>query len=116
MAEVLSAGDAIPPRCEVIEVHVTELRQLFHSLDPAPFQERDLDPDAEAFIVGWATELPRDVPLGLRVHLDRRAGLPQEASLLRDAIHQFFAQRGAAARRQLRALLRRGRISLLIGL
>ncbi len=45
-----SAGDPIPPNCQVIEVHVRELNQLFNAIDPAPFRERDLDPDAEEFI------------------------------------------------------------------
>ena len=46
-----------------IAVHVGELKQLFHSLDPTPFRERDLDPKAEEFIAGWARELPADAPL-----------------------------------------------------
>jgi hypothetical protein len=63
-----------------IEVRVAELRQLFNAIDPSPFHERDLDPKAEAFIVGWARELPRDAPLALRVHLDRACGREDEAS------------------------------------
>jgi hypothetical protein len=49
-----SAGDPIPPKCPVIEVHVSELRQLFNAIDPSPFRDKDLDPKAEEFIVGWA--------------------------------------------------------------
>lgn len=111
-----SAGDPIPQRCSVIEVHVGELKQLFNSIDPSPFRQRDLDREAEEFIVGWAKDLPRDVPLALVVDLDREAGLPDEAAVLRDAIHEFFRQRAEAYRRRLRELLRRGRTSLLIGL
>ena len=62
-----SAGDPIPPNCQVIEVHVAELNQLFNAIDPAPFRQRDLDPDAEDFIVGWAREMPADAPLALDV-------------------------------------------------
>jgi hypothetical protein len=29
-----SAGDPIPPKCAVIEVHVGELKQLFNAIDP----------------------------------------------------------------------------------
>ena len=112
----LSAGDPIPPKCSIIEVHVGELKQLFNSIDPSPFRTRDLDREAEEFIVGWAKDLPRDVPLALVVDLDREAGLPDEAAVLRDAIHEFFRQRAEAYRRRLRELLRRGRTSLLIGL
>lgn len=111
-----SAGDPIPPKCAVIEVHVGELKQLFNSIDPSPFRHKDLDPNAEEFIVGWAKDLPRDAVLALVVELDRPAGLPDEAAVLRDAIHEFFTQRAEAYRRRLRELFRRGRTSLLIGL
>jgi hypothetical protein len=110
------AGDAIPPKCAVIEVHVGELKQLFDAIDPSPFRERDLDPKAEEFIVSWAKDLPRDRSLALVVDLDREAGLPDEAAVLRDAIHEFFRQRAEAHRQRLRELFRVGRTSLMIGL
>ena len=111
-----SAGDPIPPKCAVIEIHVGELKQLFNSIDPSPFRDKDLDPGAEEFIVGWAKDLPREVALALVVDLDRPAGLPDEAAVLRDAIHEFFRQRAESYRRRLRELFRHGRTSLLIGL
>ncbi len=110
-----SAGDSIPPDCQLIEVHVAELNQLFNAIDPAPFRQRDLDPDAEEFIVGWAREVPADAPLALLVHLDRPAGLPQEAAILREAIGAFFSQRAQVSRRRLRQLFKRGRTSFAIG-
>jgi hypothetical protein len=39
-----------------IQVRIHELRQLFNSIDPSPFRERDLDADCEEFIVSWARE------------------------------------------------------------
>ncbi len=66
-----SAGDALPQPCQVIEVRVSELRQLFNAIDPSPFRQRDLDPRAEEFIVDWASDLPMDKPWALVVHLDR---------------------------------------------
>lgn len=114
--EAQSAGDPIPPNCELIEIHLAELKQLFNSMDPSPFAERDLDPNAEEFIVGWAQEAPPDAPIGLLIHLDRSPGLAEEPVLLRDAIRRFFAGRADRSRRQLRMLFRRGRISLFIGL
>ena len=115
-AEQSFAGDPIPPHCELIEIHVAELRQLFNSIDPSPFSERDLDPRTADFIVGWAEEARREARLALMVHLDQPTGLPEEASLLGDAIRGFFGRRAVASRRSLRHLFRRGRISLLIGL
>ena len=111
-----AAGDALPENCRVIEVRVAELRQLFHSNDPSPFRERDLDPAAERFIVDWSRELPTDARLALVVHLERGAGRTDEVAILRDAIREFFGQREVATRRTLRELFRRGRISLAIAL
>jgi len=116
MSARTSAGDVVAPASSVIEVRVTELRQLFNSIDPSPFRERDLDPRAEAFIVEWARELPRDAPLALLVHLERACGPEDETAMLGDAIHEYFSQRALSSRRQLRELFRRGRISLVIAL
>src|ERR1700745_3937051 len=96
-----SAGDPIPPKCSVIEVHVGELKQLFNSIDPSPFRNKDLDPKADEFIVGWAKDLHRDATMALVVDHDREAGLPDEAAILRDAIHEYFSQRAHAYRRRL---------------
>jgi hypothetical protein len=111
-----AAGDPIPLSCELIEVYVGQLKQLFNAMDPSPFREKDLDPNAEEFIVSWAREAPADVPLGLVVHLDRPAGVPEEPGVLRDAIHEFFAHRAESSSRRLRQLFRVGRRSLAIGL
>jgi hypothetical protein len=109
-------GDPLPPRCEVLKIHIGELNQLFNAMDPAPFRERDLDPNAEQFIVDWARELRGDGPLALAVHLDRQAGTADEAAMLRDAVHEFFTERAHVTRQRLRQLLRVGRTSLIIGL
>jgi hypothetical protein len=115
MAEERTAGE-MPAGCRLIEVRVAELKRLFNAMDPSPFREKDLDPNAEEFILGWARELPANAPLGLVVHLERPAGLPEEAARLREAVSQFFAQRAYTTRRRLRQLFRLGRQSLLIGL
>ena len=111
-----AAGDAIPPDCEIIEVRVSGLRQLFNAIDPSPFHERDIDPNAEQFITDWAGEIPGSASLALLVHVDNVPGAPDEAEILRDAVHQHFRRRAEATRRRLRVLFHRGRISLLIGL
>ncbi|HVZ50997.1 MAG TPA: hypothetical protein VG986_03460 [Pseudolabrys sp.] len=53
---------------EVIEFQADDIAQLFHTLDPYPFRDWDLDREAEEYIVGWARELPRLQPIALRVH------------------------------------------------
>ncbi|MGO9935567.1 MAG: hypothetical protein ACLPV8_27675 [Steroidobacteraceae bacterium] len=114
--ELQTAGDPLPQDCELIEVRVAELKQLFNAMDASPFRDRDLDPDAEEFIVGWAREAPRASRLVLQVGLDRAPGLAEESAALQEAVHEFFMHRAQAARRRLRQLLSIGRISLLVGL
>jgi len=69
-----SVGDPMPAKCTVIEVHVSELRQLFTSIGPSPFRDRDLDPKAEESIVAWAKDFGRETPLALEVNLIRQHG------------------------------------------
>jgi hypothetical protein len=111
-----AAGDPIPSNYEVIEIRVAELKQLFNAIDPSPFREKDLDAKAEEFIVGWARDVHTDAPLALLVYLDRPAGRPEESTVLRDAIREFFTQRAEGTRRRLRQLFRVGRTSLVIGI
>ena len=110
------AGDEIPAGTDAIEVHVSELTQIFNSLDPSPFHQKDLDDDADEFIVGWAKELPRQTPLALRVHLDKPAVTSEMANNLREAVRAFYARRATLSRQRLRELFRIGRTALFIGL
>jgi hypothetical protein len=100
----------------VLELHVAEMRQLFNAMDPAPFRERDLDPNAETYIVEWGRETRAGQPLGLAVRLGRESVTAENTAMLRDAVRCYFVQRAVATRRQLRQLFRVGRISLVIGL
>ena len=106
----------LPPGCALIEVHVADLKQLFHSLDPTPFRERDLDPRAEEFIAGWARELNLAASLALIVHVDHEMPPDDHVKTLQGAVKDYFNQRAIETRRRLRQLFRVGRTSLAIGL
>jgi hypothetical protein len=105
-----------PPGCVLIELHLSELQQLFNSLDPTPFRKRDLDPKAEEFVADWAREVDVDVPLGLTIHVDGAPPAGEQIATVRDAVREYFAARAATTRAHLRLLFRRGRVSLVIGL
>lgn len=110
------SASGFPPDSALIEVHVSDLKQLFHSLDPTPFQERDLDPQAEQFIVGWAREARSKVPLGLLVHVDQQGASGDADPTVHTAVRDHFKRRAETMRQKLRELFRLGRRSLLIGL
>lgn len=100
-----------------IELRLKTVDQLFNSMDPSPFIERDLAREAEEFIVSWAREHPRDAGLHLVLHLERPPSPAEHApEQVAQAIHNYFAYRARLKRLELRELLRRGRTSLAIGL
>jgi hypothetical protein len=101
----------------LIEVKLTELNQLFNSMDPSPFHERDLDRDAEEFIVSWAQEHPKQQVLKLLVHLAiKPTNIDDAQQLVADSVAHYFDYRANMTLRELKLLMREGRTALLIGL
>jgi hypothetical protein len=99
----------------VIEIRVDEIAQLFHTLDPFPFREKDLDREAEEYIVGWARELPADRPFKVVVHYPNNESQADLARDLPEALGKYFAGRAAVIQGDLNELFRIGRRSLAIG-
>lgn len=100
----------------VIELRLRDGAQLFNTLDPFPFHERDLSADAERFIVEWARELPKDSPIGILIHLQSGAEDAARTGDLANAITGWFEARAQAESRALRELFRDGRVGFLIGI
>ena len=98
-----------------IELRVDEIAQLFHTLDPFPFRERDLDAEAEEFVVGWARELPVNAPIRIVVHFPDTPTQTSAARELGDAFSRHFSHRASAAQRDLNEPFRVGRRSLGVG-
>jgi hypothetical protein len=81
------------PASNVINVRLTDLRQFFNSLDPSPFHEKDLDRDAEDYIVGWAEELPEVASWELVIQVpEDQLDLAQKSDVA-GAVHNYFACR-----------------------
>ena len=108
-------GNRMPPAVE-IAVRAQAIAQLFNSLDPSPFRERDIDAGVEEFVVGWAREIPAGDSLVIAVHLPAGESTSPEAGLIGEAFSHYFADRARIAQLELRELFRVGRRSLAIGL
>jgi hypothetical protein len=98
-----------------INLKLRELNQLFNSMDPSPFIDRDLDDDAEEFIISSARELHGSRSFELVLHLGTPPD-PQRATDTEPAVQHYFAARAELKRREFRLLLRRGHAALIIGL
>lgn len=99
----------------VIELKLRSVNQLYNSLDPSPFHEKDLDEDAEEFITSWAMEFPTKEPVALMIYIDEAAADAAAREAVAEAIHHFYKYKAQLKRRELRELLTRGRVSLVIG-
>lgn len=100
----------------LIELRLGSPRQLFNTIDPAPFHEKDLDEAAERYIVGAVENFPDGTPLQLQLHLPEEFRNQETREQLSTALHNYFGWRSEETRRDLARLLRDGRISLVIGL
>lgn len=99
----------------LVELKVSHPAQLFNSLDPSPFRERDLDPEAAEYVIDALRELHGHRLVKLVVHLPGQADARTRAAVV-DAFHNYFRYRAQGARLALRQVLRVGRASLLVGL
>lgn len=104
------------PTPSAIHIKVDEVSQLFNTLDPFPFRERDLDKDAEDFIVGWARELPRQKPIHVVIHAAAATVQHVGDHEIAAALNSYFTYRAEGASLELNELFRQGRLSLAIGL
>lgn len=106
----------LPPHAHRIEVNLRDVSQLFNSMDPSPFHDKDLDHDAEEFIVSWAQEFPVDEPVALVVHLQQAPDGIDVKAMIEQAVHNYFAYRARMNRLEMGRLMKEGRHSLLVGL
>jgi len=100
----------------LIEIKLTSVIQLFNSFDPAPFYEKEIDTEAEDYIVDTVEDFPAKTKFMIRIYLPPSLVASEEAKKIIPAIHNHFRYRMLVTERKYRAKLRFGRVSLLIGL
>ena len=87
-----------------LELRVRELGQLFNSMDPTPFLNKDLDREAEAFIETWAMAQGPNSRLHITVHLENLpvageiAGTSDMDVLMSEAAPNFFNYKAGLGR------------------
>ena len=102
-------------RSNLIELDLRDLSQLFNSMDPSPFHEKDLDHDAEEFILSWADELHSDEELKILIHLADPPVHEAERKRVGEAVRHYFGYRAHINELEFKRLMKQGRLSLMIG-
>ena len=95
-----------------VSIHVRNVAQMFNSLDPSPFWDRDLDREAAEFIEEEFSEKLSARTWHLHVHAQDGAAL---ATDLQAALEHYYERLATSARRRLRDELRVGQLALLGG-
>jgi hypothetical protein len=96
-----------------VSIHTHNLAQMFNSLDPSPFWDRDLDRDAAAFIEGEFTDKLWASIWHLRVETQEGEHLGAD---LQAAIKHYYERLSSTKSRELHEHLRLGRLALLVGI
>ena len=92
----------------VVDVRVANIEQLFDNRDPAPFRERDLDPDLAEYLLDAGEDLADEPSLRIVVWLDT----PCRPGEIEDAMHAHFEEIIARNKRVRRRRRRIGQITL----
>ena len=100
----------------LLEIKLTSVMQLFNSFDPAPFHEKELDSDAEHYIVDTVKDFPAKTKFRIIIYLPTDLLGSEQAQKITLAIHNHFQYKMLVAERKYRARIRHGRATLLIGL
>lgn len=116
MAKAAPAESPVPhPHKDfsTVYVHVRRLGQLFNSLDPSPFWERDLDRSAGQFIEDEFSDKPRDRTWVLEVSIEENQDFNTKD--VQSAVITYYQRMVASASKQIRDKLWIGQWAMLIG-
>jgi hypothetical protein len=105
----------MPDAC-TIELRMREANHLFDPLDASSLIERDLNYRVEEFIVESMKELNAKKVCEVVLHFDQLGTIADEEQIVARAIRGYFARRTKVLQLKLLRLIRRGSISLVIGL
>ncbi len=116
MSQCSFSGDQIPADYKVVKVHLDDLSKLFDAMDPSPLLSKSLNPAVVEHIVESAKEFSYRAPIALVLCVDQISpNLSNERGIC-EATRAYFSHLSRQARHRLRLHLRRGVISLIIGL
>jgi len=100
----------------LIELELHSIMQIFNSFDPAPFHEKELDPEAEEYIYNTVGEFPLKKPLGIILYVPPSEVDKETEHTLKEAIRNHFSYRKVLTDIELRRLLQRGRRNMIIAI
>ncbi len=99
-----------------IDIKIKKIGQLFNSLDPSPFLDKDLDDDFFEYVVSSVAEHHLTTKHKIIIHLPKSEQKKISEIEITRSIHNFFEYRKLIATRSIRLKIKEGQMSLWIGL
>ena len=99
----------------IVETRLNDLDQFFNTFDPSPFHDKDIDDDAERYIVESVRTFPIKTKMKLVFYLAKEHQL-EASKILPYAIENYFDFKATMVSRELSSTLYEGRAAFLIGL
>lgn len=100
----------------LIEIKLSSVHQLFNSFDPAPFYEKELDVNAENYIVDSVKDFPLKTQSMIVIHLPESLIDTKEAQEIPKAIRSHYYYKALSQRRKFRERSIYGQFTLVVGL
>ena len=105
-----------PDEIVLVELKISTVMQLFNTLDPAPFHEKELDPDAEEYIYAWFEEIPFDQKVKIIVYLPLHLISDEVRENIRNAVENHVLYLKSLADHAISVQWRREQLNLFIGI
>ncbi len=105
-----------PDEVVLVELKLTKVMQLYNTLDPAPFYEKELDPDAEEYIYSWFEEIPFDQKVRIIIYLPVELISHEVTENMRKAVKNHFLYLRGLAEHSLSVQMKRERKNMVIGI
>jgi len=100
----------------LIEMKLFSVMQLFNSFDPAPFREKELDNEAEAYIADTVKDFPPHTRFRIVIYLPNGMIDTRDAREVPEAVISHFRYRALMQMRKFRERYVEGQFKLIVGL
>ncbi|NMB78200.1 MAG: hypothetical protein GYA23_03815 [Methanomicrobiales archaeon] len=100
----------------LIELTLSSVDQLFHSFDPSPFHKKELDPEAERYIVDIVDDFSRETEFHIIIYLPEDIRNSAQAQKIPEAIRNHFQYRALMQNQLYKERSRYGKFTIIVGL
>ncbi|MDV0447272.1 hypothetical protein MsAg5_11520 [Methanosarcinaceae archaeon Ag5] len=104
------------PDIEVIEIELSSVEQVYNHMDPSPFYDKELDANAEQYLLSALDEIPLKKEAMLVIYVQTKKLTEKKETILKDSIHRHFERKAKSLDRQAHKKTKRVTYSAIFGI